>query len=116
MRISSLMIAILFTVPVAACAVPDGATQRNAELRACGLEADDSITPDVDLHACAPGQTRKTTICHIPPGNPGNAHTLCIGDAAVAAHVEHHHDTLGPCAHESPCGGGDGSGSGGVIL
>jgi hypothetical protein len=39
----------------------------------------------------------KTTICHIPPGNPANAHTLTVGDPAVAAHLSHHGDYLGPC-------------------
>ncbi len=38
----------------------------------------------------------KVTICHIPPGNPGNAHTLSIDSSAVPAHLGHG-DTLGPC-------------------
>ena len=28
---------------------------------------------------------KKTLICHIPPGNPANAHTICVGNPAVAA-------------------------------
>jgi hypothetical protein len=39
----------------------------------------------------------KVTICHIPPGNPGNAHTITVGEPAVAAHVAHG-DTIGPCS------------------
>ncbi len=39
----------------------------------------------------------KVTICHIPPGNPGNAHTIAVGEPAVAAHVANHGDTLGAC-------------------
>jgi hypothetical protein len=38
----------------------------------------------------------KVTICHIPPGNPENAHTISVGASAVAAHLAHG-DTLGPC-------------------
>ena len=38
----------------------------------------------------------KLTICHFPPGNPDNAHTLSIGSSAWPAH-ETHGDTLGPC-------------------
>src|SRR5262245_632952 len=38
----------------------------------------------------------KVTICHIPPGNPSNAHTITVGAPAVAAHLAHG-DTLGPC-------------------
>src|SRR6476659_8001022 len=38
----------------------------------------------------------KVTICHIPPGNPNNAHTITVGASAVPAHLAHG-DTLGPC-------------------
>jgi len=38
----------------------------------------------------------KVTICHIPPGNPGKAHTITISQDAVPAHLAHG-DTLGPC-------------------
>ena len=39
-----------------------------------------------------------TTICHAPPGNPGNAHTITIGKPAVRAHFANHAgDTPGPC-------------------
>ncbi len=39
-----------------------------------------------------------TTICHAPPGNPGNAHTITIGKPAVRAHFANHaDDTPGPC-------------------
>jgi outer membrane biosynthesis protein TonB len=30
---------------------------------------------------------KKTTICHVPPGNPGNAHTITISDNALKAHL-----------------------------
>jgi hypothetical protein len=41
--------------------------------------------------------TSSTTICHVPPGNPGNAHTISIGIPAVRAHFANHDDTSGPC-------------------
>ena len=43
----------------------------------------------------------KVTICHFPPGNRANAHTIVVGAPAVPAHLELHGDTLGEC------GGGD---------
>jgi hypothetical protein len=49
-----------------------------------------------DPRACDPTDTKKTTICHIPPGNPANAHTLCVGNPAVPAHMAHG-DYLGQC-------------------
>ncbi|HEY8210783.1 MAG TPA: hypothetical protein VIG99_25040 [Myxococcaceae bacterium] len=45
----------------------------------------------------------QVTICHRPPGNPGNAHTITVGVGAVAAHLKHG-DTLGAC----PSGEGGG--------
>lgn len=39
----------------------------------------------------------KVCICHIPPGNPDNAHTICIGAPAVDAHIRNHGDYLGEC-------------------
>ena len=73
-----------------------------AALRACGLD-DGTVEHSAHLHACAPGDQKKTTICHIPPGNPANAHTLCIGNAAVPAHLDNHGDSLGACQNERPC-------------
>ena len=39
---------------------------------------------------------RKVLICHIPPGNPGNAHTISVPQSAVPAHLAHG-DSLGAC-------------------
>ena len=61
-----------------------------------------------DPRACDPADAKKTTVCHIPPGNPANAHTICVGNAAVPAHMNHG-DFLGTCS----CMGGSGSGGGG---
>ncbi len=38
----------------------------------------------------------KVTICHIPPGNPGNAHTITVGAPAMRAHLAHG-DLEGSC-------------------
>jgi hypothetical protein len=52
---------------------------------------------------CDDGET-KVVLCHIPPGNPENAHTIEVGESAVPAHLEHG-DTLGACQGDT--GGGD---------
>jgi len=39
---------------------------------------------------------KRVTVCHVPPGNGANAHTLSIGEASVGAHLAHG-DQLGPC-------------------
>lgn len=38
----------------------------------------------------------KVTICHIPPGNKSNSHTLVVGQSALQAHLSHG-DALGFC-------------------
>jgi len=122
MRLTNLALASILALSLSACTTntpgssSDSEALRKAEILACGLDDDDSVTadPDAVVHACDPGDTRKTTVCHIPPGNPANAHTICVGNPAVHAHVQNHGDTLGECLSEPPCdGGGDGSGSGG---
>ena len=42
---------------------------------------------------------RTETLCHIPPGNPDNAHTIVVSQWAVAAHLGHG-DTMGECPEE----------------
>ena len=38
----------------------------------------------------------KQTICHVPPGNPGNPQTISVSTSAVATHLAHG-DSLGAC-------------------
>jgi hypothetical protein len=101
------------------CDSPESDAQlgNDAALAACHLK-DGTVGRDAQLRACDPGDQKKTTICHIPPGNPANAHTLCIGNAAVPAHLTNHGDYLGICQHETPCpppaGTGGTSGAGGI--
>jgi hypothetical protein len=42
----------------------------------------------------------KVVICHIPPGNPANAHTLEVGAPAVQAHLNHG-DVPGSCEDDA---------------
>jgi len=50
-------------------------------------------------------QDHKVLVCHVPPGNPDNRHTICIGKPALKAHLRLHvahgdpdvRDTLGAC-------------------
>ena len=84
-----------------------------AALMACHLW-DGSVDKTAEIRACTPQEeTHKTTICHIPPGNPANAHTLCIGNQAVPAHLQNHGDSLGPCKTEQTCPPPPSTGTGG---
>jgi hypothetical protein len=65
-----------------------------------------------DPRACDPADAKKTTVCHIPPGNPANAHTICVGNDAVPAHLDHG-DFVGTCVCTgSGSDGSDGSDTG----
>jgi hypothetical protein len=56
----------------------------------------DDLTEEDLLSLQDPTQP-KVTICHIPPGNPGNRHEITVGESAVAAHIRDHGDMVGPC-------------------
>jgi hypothetical protein len=51
--------------------------------------------------ANAGGDNFKVTICHIPPGNPENAHEISVSIFAVPAHLAHG-DELGECGGGPP--------------
>ena len=36
----------------------------------------------------------KITICHLPPGNPGNCQEITISVSAFETHMDHHDDAL----------------------
>jgi len=44
--------------------------------------------------------TSKASVCHVPPGNPSNAHTISVGNPAWATHVAHG-DASGECPNGS---------------
>ncbi len=46
-----------------------------------------------------PALAAKVAICHVPPGNPANSHTISVSQNAVQAHLNHG-DFLGECC---PC-------------
>lgn len=47
-------------------------------------------------------ENHKITICHIPPGNPGNAHEITIDSNALQAHLDHG-DHIGTCNCDGDC-------------
>jgi len=55
---------------------------------------------------CSGGGKGKVTVCHRPPGNPANSHTLSISKSALKAHLGHG-DVLGRCAPTCAADGAD---------
>lgn len=60
------------------------------------IEHDYRSTSDLDNYP-TDYETKKIEICHIPPGNPDNAHTLSISVNALKAHLAHG-DYIDECA------------------
>lgn len=58
--------------------------------------------------AVAAPKEAKVSICHRPPGNPGNAHVITVGASAVASHVANHGDNVCAPGDSNCCGGGGG--------
>lgn len=80
------------------------------------LNAVESNPEVADNYACG---NQGVLICHLPPGNPANKQSLCIGAPAVAHHLQEHKrdglsDYLGACADDSSGGDSSGSSSGGT--
>jgi hypothetical protein len=75
----------LVIAPVCGC---DGETYDNAcDAAVNGASLDSTDACDV-----------KQEICHVPPGNPSNRHSIWVGKSAVDAHLRHG-DSIGPCTN-----------------
>ena len=70
-----------------------GAT--NCSIGAYEFDAAPPTVPGCAGFPCGDDGT-EVSLCHIPPGNPRNSQTLCIGLDAVPAHLNHG-DHCGPC-------------------
>lgn len=57
-------------------------------------------TITADKFAKDAGGGDKKAVCHRPPGNPGNAHTLFLPASAISAHIGHG-DSMGECKPDS---------------
>ena len=63
----------------------------------CGAGETDTDEFGVSRDALGAGSV-KVTICHVPKGNPENAHTINVAEPALKAHLGRHGgDYLGPC-------------------
>lgn len=67
------------------------------------------VLASVTIFVASAAWAEKQAICHFPPGNPSNFHTIIISENAVAKHVEKHGDSVGTCLEncEDVCDDGD---------
>ena len=86
-----------FSVPLCVCGV--AVMDDDAEIRAWGAPltwGQSGCQTDWTVNA-----DNKVTICHVPPGNPGNTQTLDVAVSAVNAHLAHG-DWIGACNSCNP--------------
>jgi hypothetical protein len=76
------------------CAPPEGGEGEEQEAEG-GNEEEEGSEEGSEEEA----SKQKVVICHIPPGNPANAHTIEVGAPAVQAHLNHG-DVLGSCEED----------------
>jgi hypothetical protein len=88
--------ALTQVVPVFACETKDCDKDKDKDKDKC-KDKDKDKCKDKDKDKCKDkDKDKKVTICHIPPGNPSNAHTIRVSENAVDAHLAHG-DELGKC-------------------
>ena len=77
----------------------DGEPDDTFRIRIMGRLEGEPASGDVDVIASQDDIEGQVTICHIPPGNPDNAHTIVVGAPALPAHMAHG-DFEGECDGE----------------
>lgn len=111
-RLNSYLILIVFSFWLSACGETKFSVDRVQADQVKASDVVDTETPrtpeeqeridsEVERNICDK-HGKKVRICHIPPGNPDNRHTICIGRSALPAHVGRHgvdddHDYVGSC-------------------
>jgi hypothetical protein len=67
----------------------DGEPDDSFRIRIQGRLEGEPASGDVDVEASQDDIEDQVTICHVPPGNPDNAHTIVVGAPAVDPHLAH---------------------------
>jgi hypothetical protein len=88
-----LLMAVL-SVSLAAACTPEAEVVDDPSMYLTGTEEEALRAEDGSFSCESP---KKVLICHIPPGNPDNAHTICVGEPGVRAHERNHGDLIGAC-------------------
>ena len=102
------MLLISLTLLVFGCGTDDNAPDNSSVIQQLTDEECDKL--DKKRNKAVKGH--KVAICHVPPGNPANAHTIVISKNALETHLDRHNDYIGMCGcgeEEDPGDGDDGT-------
>jgi len=103
---SSAVLAALCTMLMGGCGGGDASEEDGSNPALSGDELNGATSEDA---------SGKITICHVPPGNPANAHTIVVGAPAWNGHRHHRGDHLGACEGQGePDAGVPSEGDGGT--
>jgi len=92
-KILSLAISALLMTGVASYSMSSYAKDKVEEKETSKTQS--ASGTDSDKRGSSDSSARKITICHVPPGNPANKHTIHIAYTAWAAH-KLHTNSIGP--------------------
>lgn len=87
----------------------EGSVEVKVDGRSVTFESWDDMKSMSFAESCSPSsvvevsycEIVKVAVCHRPPGNPANEHTIFVGGLAYQAHLAHG-DVLGNCAGDVP--------------
>jgi hypothetical protein len=80
----SAMLIALCTLLLSGC----GESTTSGDIGPGSRNHEEELGDSAEMDAPREGE-EGVTLCHIPPGNPANAHTLTVGAPAVKAHLRH---------------------------
>ncbi|HET9334296.1 MAG TPA: hypothetical protein VFQ21_12030, partial [Gemmatimonadota bacterium] len=98
------------TIEVGESAVPAHLAHGDTE-GACEGDVSGDDGSEEDPEDDGTDEEPKVVMCHVPPGNQENPHTIEVGESAVPDHLAHG-DTEGACPEETPSDGDEGDGDG----
>ena len=71
---------------------PSGLQEETPSATETSPTATPAVTPTATPDPTGDGLSASVDVCHIPPDNPDNAHTLSIGESALEDHLAHGDD------------------------
>jgi hypothetical protein len=89
------------TIEVGGSAVPAHLAHGDTEGECEGDEPVEDVPGEEEDEEDPDGEEAKVVVCHVPPGNPENPHTIEVGESALPDHLAHG-DTEGECVEEIP--------------